>query len=88
MGIFPEQPCNLRIDSVTGMLSVGKVIPDGNGGALATSAISTGANQGSVQISDIGGSGSTATLPLNYARQPDIVLGPSGTVGPGSSAWF
>jgi hypothetical protein len=60
-------------------LSVGKVIPDGNGGALATSVISTGANQVSVQVSDIGGSGRTATLPLNYAQQPDIVLGDQGT---------
>jgi hypothetical protein len=60
-------------------LSVGKVIPDGAGGALATSVSTSGANQVSVQVSDIGGSGRTATLPLNYAQQPDIVLGDQGT---------
>jgi hypothetical protein len=58
--------------------SLGSVIPDGNGGALATSTVPFGPSQGQVQISDVGGSGGTATLSLNTA-QPDMVLGDQGT---------
>ena len=59
--------------------SLGSVIPDGTGGALATSVVSSGPNQGQVQISDIGGAGGTATLPLNPSGQTDMVLGDQGT---------
>jgi hypothetical protein len=64
--------------NLPGTSSVGNVIPDGNGGALATSIVPSGPNAVQVQISDVGGSGGTATLPLSTA-QPDMVLGDQGT---------
>src|ERR1700685_4057743 len=56
---------------------LGQVIPDGNGGALATS-IQYVTNQPlSTQVNDFGGSGATATI-SNLAAT-DMVLGDQGT---------
>jgi len=58
----------------------GTAIPDGNGGTLATSVVTNNANQTLTQVTDVNGSGATATLAnLNYYTLPDIVLGDQGT---------
>jgi len=59
---------------------LGNVIPDGNGGPLAaTSCVDNSFSQKKTQVTDIGNSGTTATMPTSPNGTPsDMVLGDQG----------